>query len=160
MITPYGDLIRANAAIYGVKPETIACIILQESSGNPWAFETEKNQLMSKFLWKTAGALIGFVPKVTPWLFTEKVLRSSSFGLMQILGETARERGFDRQYLTELFVPEVNVQWGCLIFSKMLQSVNGDIRAGLLRWNGGGDRQYPDKVFARESTPEFGLILK
>jgi len=43
---------------------------------------------------------------------TERILQRTSWGLMQIMGAVARERGF-RGWLTELCDPAVNLEWGC-----------------------------------------------
>jgi hypothetical protein len=45
-------------------------------------------------------------------LDTTLVLLSSSIGLMQILGSTARSIGFN-QRLCSLFTPEINIDIGC-----------------------------------------------
>lgn len=44
---------------------------------------------------------------------TEKYGQRVSFGLMQIMGATARWMGFDEPFLTELFVPKTNVYYAC-----------------------------------------------
>ena len=43
---------------------------------------------------------------------TELLFQQSSWGLMQIMGAVARERGFGG-WLTELCDPTVNMEWGC-----------------------------------------------
>jgi len=43
---------------------------------------------------------------------TERILQRTSWGLMQIMGAVARERGF-RGWLTELCDPQANLEWGC-----------------------------------------------
>src|SRR5262245_1759677 len=42
---------------------------------------------------------------------TEAFARSFSYGLGQIMGQTARELGFDGEYLTELCDPEVGLEY-------------------------------------------------
>jgi soluble lytic murein transglycosylase-like protein len=77
---------------------------------------------------------------------TEKRLRATSFGLMQIMGQVARERGFEGEYLTELCDPEVGIEYGCRELARRLKNAGGDVRKGLLGYNGGGNRKYPDLV--------------
>ena len=50
---------------------------------------------------------------------------------------------------TELCDPEIGLDAGCAILKKKLDGANGDVRQGLLHWNGGADTEYPDKVMKR-----------
>ena len=54
---------------------------------------------------------------------TEVIHQKISWGLMQIMGATARERGF-RGWLTELCDPQVNLEWGCKHLRWMLDHAN------------------------------------
>ena len=75
---------------------------------------------------------------------TEVIHQKISWGLMQIMGATARERGF-RGWLTELCDPQVNLEWGCKHLRWMVDHNNAyglpdfrikpeDLAAA---WNGG-----------------------
>jgi soluble lytic murein transglycosylase-like protein len=77
---------------------------------------------------------------------TEKTLRATSFGLMQVMGQTAREFGFNGDYLTELLEPMNGIEYGCRKLARCLDQANGDVRSALLLYNGGGDKGYPDRV--------------
>ncbi|MCC8991727.1 MAG: transglycosylase SLT domain-containing protein [Streptococcus sp.] len=44
---------------------------------------------------------------------TEQRARAMSWGLMQIMGQVARERGFSGAFLSELCLPEVGIEYGC-----------------------------------------------
>lgn len=77
---------------------------------------------------------------------TERTLRATSFGLMQVMGQVARERAFSGEYLTELCDPAVGIEYGCRELARRIKLAKGDIRGGLLGYNGGGDPSYPDKV--------------
>jgi soluble lytic murein transglycosylase-like protein len=79
---------------------------------------------------------------------TEMQLRATSFGLTQIMGQTARELGFDGTYLTELFEPGVNVKVGFMKLTRCINRHPDDVRAALLEYNGRNNPQYPDLVLA------------
>jgi soluble lytic murein transglycosylase-like protein len=79
---------------------------------------------------------------------TEAVARSISWGLMQIMGEVARELGY-KGHLAQLCDPGVGLEWGCKHLANKLK--NTDIHTGLQHWNGGGNPHYADQVIARMS---------
>ena len=78
---------------------------------------------------------------------TERTWRATSFGLMQIMGQTAREFGFEGEFLTQLCDPHAGIEFGCRKLARCLKLKSG-VRAALLSYNGGGDLDYPDKVLA------------
>jgi soluble lytic murein transglycosylase-like protein len=78
---------------------------------------------------------------------TEAITRAISRGLMQIMGESARERGFTGQ-LSTLFVPYVGLWWGCKHLQLKIEHAKGDLHIALERWNGGSNIHYADEVFA------------
>lgn len=77
---------------------------------------------------------------------TEKTMRATSFGLMQVMGQVAREFGFDEPYLTALLDPIQGLEYGCKKLAKALKKHNGSVREALLEFNGGGNPSYPDLV--------------
>jgi soluble lytic murein transglycosylase-like protein len=79
---------------------------------------------------------------------TEKQMRACSFGLMQIMGQTAREYGFTGTFLTELCDPDSGVKLGCTKLKRELDRHNGYVTGALLAYNGGGDANYPVRVMA------------
>lgn len=148
------SVIEATANQYKLDPDLVACIICQESLGNQWAFRVEWKRILNRMTIKMGM----YVPRPLPSLITERVLRSCSFGHMQILGDTARDFGCKEQYLTALFDPVKNIDLGCKILAAYIASKNGDVRAGVLRYNGGGDKLYPDKVFNWAGTELFNKV--
>lgn len=84
--------------------------------------------------------------KDKPYGLTEKVMRATSFGLMQIMGQVAREQGFTGDYLTELLEPELNITQGCAKLARCMDRSNGDTNTALLLYNGGGNKDYPTLV--------------
>jgi len=75
---------------------------------------------------------------------TERVGRSTSWGLLQIMGQTAREAGFTGEYLSSLCDPAINLDLAASILKKRVW-VDGSWDGALARYNGGfrGNRQPP-----------------
>ncbi len=76
---------------------------------------------------------------------------------MQILGQTAREIGFDGTFLTELCDPEIGLEWGCrylgILFDRHgdegVDAVVASYNAGSPRKNAGGtyvNQAYVEKI--------------
>jgi len=105
-----------------------------ESSFDPWAVRYEP------------GFYSAYIEKMVGLTQTEKTMRATSFGLMQIMGQVAREKGFDDKYLTGLCDPEKGLIYGCKKLKSCLELEKGSVSAALLRFNGGGDAKYPDLV--------------
>jgi len=155
---PY--LIQITALKYKLEPSLVAAVIMQESSGNPNAFRFEWGFYRKYLKGKIQDDLPGFVPPANKCSWqTEKFARAVSWGLMQVMGETAREYGYKGVLLTELLKPEDNLEVGCKILSRCVEKTEGDLRRALLRWNGGGNEQYPDEVLARIDNGEAARVL-
>jgi soluble lytic murein transglycosylase-like protein len=137
-------LSRVMAAEQGLDPALVAAVIEQESGWNPWAVRYEP------------GFYRRYVQAMT-LSDTEETMRSTSFGLMQCMGQVARELGFKGKYLTELCDPDINLRIGCKHLKNKLDRAHGDLRKALLAWNGGGNPHYPDEVLARTAT--YGGLL-
>ncbi len=75
----------------------------------------------------------------------EATQRATSWGLMQLMGESARESGYFGP-LPNLQIPEVGLYWGCKWLKKKIDKARGDIEQALLLWNGGANHHYPDEV--------------
>ncbi len=143
-------LVRTFSSQFKVDSGVIAAVILQESAGNPFAIRFEPVFFESRI--KPKGRdLAGYVPKSLPTFETEQVARSTSWGLMQLLGETARSRlGFKNPFLSALLLPEVNVECGCKLLRSLLDNFpnlpeDNRYRKALERYN--GSKSYPDLIF-------------
>jgi hypothetical protein len=100
--------IPANRSI---RLELILAIIKVESAGYSYASRYEPGfhkWLQGKLVGRNIQPRVGFITRET-----EMFNRATSFGLMQILGQTAREMDYNRTYLAELFDIDVNLFWGC-----------------------------------------------
>jgi len=125
------------AAKYNVDKALLCAIIEQESGWDPFAVRYEP---------KFYGRYVMPLGLESP---TEAYSRAFSWGLMQLMGECAREDGFKGKFLSELLDPDVGVDWGTRHFSMQFQKAGLDVPRALLLWNGGGNLKYPSQVLAR-----------
>lgn len=169
-VAPYAQLILKHAARYGLAPSIVAGVCWQESGGsyaradgscNPYAIRPEPG-----FWHRYLPAITKFVAaspsqRDDRW-FKFPDIYSCSYGLMQVLYQVARERGFDPVFPHELADPDLGIKAGCaqLRFCIDQSSVRGDTAiAGLLRYNGGGDPDYARKVIAHSATIGVSGVL-
>ncbi len=134
------DLARRIASTHDLDPALVCAVIEQESAWNPWAVRYEP-AFLSRYV----------APLYTAGKFsaTEAYTRAMSWGLMQVLGQVARESGFAEPSLAELCEPTLGVEWGCKILATRLARAHGDVEAALLAWNGGANPDYPTEVLGR-----------
>lgn len=128
---------RQAAIKYGLDPNLICALCEQESNWNPWAIRYEK-AFYEKYI----------APIRDSMGLTEAHARATSWGLMQVMGQVARECMFGGPFLSALCDPAIGLDIGCRKFSALLAEV-GTVDVALLRWNGGGDPNYPTAVKAR-----------
>lgn len=139
--------IAAYAEEFGIESNLIAAIIMTESSGLPLISRYEPH-----YQWLFAPER--FAGRLGQTKETEVIQQKTSYGLMQIMGATARELGHET-YLPELYDIETNLEFGCKYLKKQLtryKSVKSAIaayNAGSLRTNKEGqivNQAYIDKV--------------
>lgn len=118
-------------------PALVCAVCAHESEG--W------QQYAARFEEAFDERYVNPIPGISP---TENKLRAMSFGLMQIMGETARELGFAAKNLAELFDPVSSVAYGCKKLKRCLDDQNQDVHNALLRYNGGSNPDYPNLVLA------------
>jgi soluble lytic murein transglycosylase-like protein len=85
---------------------------------------------------------------------TLELTKAMSFGLMQMMGETAIEFGWKGRFLTELCDPDLGVDFGCAKLRSCLDRAGEDEAKALLLYNGGGNTFYPAQVLARKPKYE------
>ena len=134
------SLARKAAASNSLDPALVCAIIEQESAWNPWAVRYEP----------------AFFAKYVAPLYTnnkvsasEAYARGFSWGLMQVMGQVARENGYTEPFLSALSDPGDSLEIGCRILHKKFETAAGDITRALLAWNGGANPAYPVQVLAR-----------
>ena len=134
------QLAKTVAQTFGLESTLVCAVCEQESDWNPRATRYE-----SAFREKYIDRL-GLSDE-------ESTQRSTSFGLMQIMGQVAREMGF-QDNLELLLTPEIGLSWGCRFLETRLQHTEGNVEEALLLWNGGGNLDYPGQVLARVKNYE------
>ncbi len=142
-MTPPPQLVAAArkcANAHSLDPALVCAVIEQESSWNPFAMRYEP----------------AFFAKYVAPLYTnnkvsasEAYARGFSWGLMQVMGQVAREFGFDAPFLSALCDPEQGIAIGCKVLRRKFDAMAGDTTRALLAWNGGGNPAYAAQVLAR-----------
>jgi soluble lytic murein transglycosylase-like protein len=134
-------LARKAAAAQSLDPALVCAVVEQESAWNPWAMRYEP-LFFAKYV-----ASLYTNNKISA---SEAYARGFSWGLMQVMGQVARESGFDALFLSALCDPDQGLATGCKVLRKKLDAMAGDTMRGLLAWNGGGNPAYPAHVLARK----------
>jgi soluble lytic murein transglycosylase-like protein len=129
-------LARDAAAQQALDPALVCAIVEQESAWDPHAIRYEP-AFRQRYV-----APLGLPP-------TEEVARSISWGLMQVMGQVARERNFTAKSLAELCDPATGLAIGCAVFAAKLRASDNDVQRALERWNGGANANYAAQVLAR-----------
>jgi len=135
-------LARKAASAQSLDPALVCAVVEQESGWNPWAMRYEP-AFFSKYV-----APLYTNNKIAA---TEAYSRGFSWGLMQVMGQVARETGFDALFLSALCDPEQGLAVGCRVLRKKFDAMAGDTTRTLLAWNGGANTAYPGQVLARRS---------
>lgn len=149
-MTELEQLARDKAKAAHLNEALVCAICEHESKWNPWLSRYEPG-FFARYLDNSTMHLVAqqFAWRADYPVSFETELRERSFsrGLMQVMGQVARERGFTGP-LPQLHDPAINLEIGCKQLALCLARMDGDVRRALLRWNGGGDPNYPDKVLA------------
>lgn len=127
---------RQAASQHALDPALVCAVIEQESAWDPHAIRYEP------------GFRLRYVaPLHLP--ASEEIARSISWGLMQVMGQVAREYGFSGKFLSALCEPANGIELGCRVLAAKLAGTEGDVSRGLALWNGGANLDYPAQVLAR-----------
>ena len=151
-------------AAHSLPGDLIAAMMMQESAGDPWATRFEP-LFYEKYIKNNEG--VKAMPGVS--LATEQICRATSFGLLQVMGQVARELGFQGKYLTALCEPQVGLLWGCRQLAKFLKKYQSETdaiaayNAGSSRKKAGGltyvNQEYVDGVQAwRQRVVKEGIV--
>jgi soluble lytic murein transglycosylase-like protein len=135
-------LARRTAAAHGLDPAIVCAVVEQESAWNTWAMRYEP-AFFAKYV-----ASLYTNNKVTA---SEAYARGFSWGLMQVMGQVARETGFDAPFLSAMCDPAQGLAIGCQVLRKKFDAMAGDATRALLAWNGGANTAYPVQVLARRT---------
>jgi len=123
--TPYTDLIGRVAQTYGLPADVLEGQVLAESHGDPNALRYEP-AFFARYVFENVNSKAShFGP-----------LAACSFGLLQVMLETAMEDGFDGRP-EQLFEPMVGLAWGAKHLKWCLDWAGGDLERALACYNGG-----------------------
>lgn len=159
------DLVVASATKHIVPVGLVRAIVTVESAGDPHAYRYEPGY---RWLWDVRESRpFRGDPQSLPAprgvsQATELMGQQTSWGLMQVMGATARELGFRGRYLTALLDPEMSLEYGCrylvVLFRrhKAWEPVAAAYNAGSARRNADGRWQNQRYVDAVREAGGFG----
>jgi soluble lytic murein transglycosylase-like protein len=129
-------LARSAAAKHTLDPALVCAVVEQESDWDTHAIRYEP-AFRSRYV-----APLSLSP-------TEEIARSISWGLMQVMGQVAREHGFAGRFLSALCDPPAGLDVGCTVLAAKIAAASGDVARALDLWNGGANPDYAAQVLAR-----------
>lgn len=118
------DIILLKAKKYDLYPDLVEAHCMTESSGKPNATRYEPA------FFKTYIAKLGIKNEV------EATGRATSWGLLQIMGQVARELGYQGSW-EGLCDPMVNLEYGCKKLSKCYRRYHPNLDFGIAAYNSG-----------------------
>lgn len=140
MKTAHDQLIKQMCAARfpDVDPVLVQAIVCQESGGDNTAIRFEFGFYENPVVRKEAKQFSkdhGGIPTYE----TELVARSLSYGLMQIMGQVAREVGLESKFLTILIDAQENLHWGMTLLQRRIShsKFNNDTSWIIKSWNAG-----------------------
>lgn len=149
------SLISVIATRHHIPPELARAIVAVESGGNPYAMRYEP-AFYERYIRGKGYA----VPRQASRP-TEEIARATSYGLMQVMGQVAREQGYVGPYLSELCDVQIGLEYGCQVLdghSRALPAPQYGWDAVCAAYNGGrgavkspgvySNPEYPAKVLA------------
>lgn len=101
----YYQLVETIAKKHNLNPKLVYAVCLKESDLDTYAMRFEPG-------WRWWLNPLKWAKRVVTTEATERVGQQMSWGLMQVMGTVARERGFDSDF-PRLCRPEVGVEFGC-----------------------------------------------
>ena len=116
------SVVDSKARSMNLPPHLVRAIISVESSGDPLAIRHEPGY---RWLWDVRAARpyrgehdrLPAPPGVSGP--TELMQQQTSWGIMQVMGATAREMGFQGKFLSELCEFETGLHYGCLYLDRL-----------------------------------------
>lgn len=107
----YDDLFAAAETTHNLPAGILRAMAVQESGLNPWAGRFERAFQEHYINSRMRSDLPGLWPRGVSEE-TERVWRSTSWGLLQVMGQVARELGFVGPFLSQLTDPETGIEFG------------------------------------------------
>jgi soluble lytic murein transglycosylase-like protein len=132
-------LARAEAARHSLDPALVCAIVEQETAWDTHAMRYEP-----------AFRMRYVAPLRLP--LSEEIARSISWGLMQVMGQVAREHGFTGKFLSALCEPATGLEIGCAVLCAKFTAADEEVARALELWNGGANPDYAAQVLARKGN--------
>jgi len=137
------------ATRHHLAPGLVEAMVVQESSGDPWAWNPEPRY---RWLWnletdrpfralKPVEIHDETPPPDFPRLAGDRDQewwgQQASWGLLQLMGALARELGFRGPYLSQLCEPSLNLDLGCRHVARLVTWADGNLDQALAAYNAG-----------------------
>jgi len=164
----HGPLVRHAAKTHGLDHRLLCALVQHESKGHWDAHNPEPrfHWLVDVRTWEpfrvkdghgtrllTPAEVLSPIPPKgwrapADWIDpdAEWWAQKQSWGLCQVMGAVARENGYHGLFIPGILDPATNLDLGARILAGKIERHGGNVRLGLLAFNGGGDLDYPDKV--------------
>lgn len=163
----YRPQIESAALAHGLDPLLVEAIVRVESNYLPFAYNPEP---IYRYFWNVRDSApfrkltepelrSKYPPSDFPCLAGDPDQewwgQQASWGLMQLMGAVARERGYREPYLPALCDVEQNLAIGCAHLKHLFTRAAGEVEravgaynAGFLGWDSAAGKRYRLKVFA------------
>jgi len=145
---PFGAIEKISEE-FSLDPFLVAAIIRVESNGERFAMRYEPHY---SYLFHVEQ----MAKKVGSSEATENTMQKTSWGLMQIMGAVARERGY-RGWLSELTDMLVNLKYGCVHLQSYFER-HGKLEHAIASYNAGSPRFLSDGQFVNQ--PYVDKVLR
>jgi len=123
--TPYRHQIEGAGHEHGLDPDLIEALVICESIGCADAFRFERGFYLQYL--KDNPKYAGHNPRRI----------ASSYGLCQVMFTTAQLFDYPYEEPEYLFIPAINLEYGCRILGDLLEWADGDAMKALAGYNGG-----------------------
>jgi len=144
----YKALIEDAAKAHALPPGLVEAVVGVESGGNPWAFRYEP-QYYERHVAPDASTRA-----VAPCSRdSERQALATSWGLMQVMGATARSLGFQGAFLNALCDPAMGLEYGCRLLARLRDryKAQGGWPGVVAAYNAGSPRKAADGRFVNQS---------
>lgn len=140
------EIIKEAAEYRSLPPALVTAIVKVESDFIPTAIRYEP-AFYARYI---AGKPIKAVYPCSKE--TEAHARAMSWGLMQVMGQTARERDFSGAFLSELCDPASGLYWGCkhLDYLRSKYEATHGIEGVVAAYNAGSPRKNHTGQFVNQ----------
>ena len=141
------EVVQVYAAKYALPGDLLRAIVQVESAGDPWAMRTEESY---QWLWdvRRSEPYRGDPQKLPSPSFvsrrTELIGQQTSWGLMQVMGATARELGYRGRFLSKLCDPEFGMEYGCRYLAALHDRFGPSWETVAAAYNAGSPRRKDD----------------